>query len=222
MEEKNDTNPAPEEQNITEEVFEESGNTAPTEDVPVLEEKVESIPEKDVTSLGSSNDGAIAVDKPKNNSVLVVGLVCMTLVAIAGVCFGVWAMMDYNSQKEQLNSKINTLTRQKTDLENEVSLLQAKIDGYEGTDSDTHEILPPEWNEAKAVVEEGKFTILNADGEVYMQDDENIINDVISCDSGTASAPSPLICIVSTPDGEAKYVYDYDEKSLQFTMMANE
>lgn len=65
---------------------------------------------------------------PKNNSGLKIGLVLMTLIALCGIGFGVYTMMDSNKKTEQLNNQIEALKKQKDEL-------QAKIDGGAGESS---------------------------------------------------------------------------------------
>ena len=58
-------------------------------------------------------------DEPKKKSSktgIILGFVLLFLLAAGGIGFGVWAMMDGNTQKEQLNAQINTLKKQNEQL----------------------------------------------------------------------------------------------------------
>lgn len=75
------------------------------------------------------------VTEKKTGNGMLIGMILCALIALGGVGFGVWAMMDGNTQKEQLNSQISALKSQ-------VNALQEKIstgpgDGTEDIDTDT-------------------------------------------------------------------------------------
>ena len=153
---------------------------------------------------------------PKKSNGMLIGLILCLILAIGGIGFGVWAMMDGNQQKEQLNSQISSLKQQNNTLEDKITELQAEVDSYKNASADVYEILPPEWGEAEAVIVDNKFTIKNGKGEIYMQWDEQEVNEIVSCDSGTSENQLPMTCVVKTPNGEAKIIYDFDEHSLEF------
>lgn len=169
------------------------------------------------------SDGIVFRDRSKKNKGAIVGMVCLVLLAAAGIGFGVWAVLDGNQKTANLNNQIETLKQQNSTLAGQVNELQAKIDEYESSaNQDFYEILPPKRGEAEAVVIENIFTIKNADGEIYTQYDEKPIQEIVSCDSGATAASSSLTCIVKTADGaEAKFIYDYDEQSLEFIETTN-
>ena len=66
----------------------------------------------------NNNAGSDVVfqDKPKKNLGVILGMVFLVLLAAGGIGFGVWEMMDGNSQKEQLNEQIATLKTQNSEL----------------------------------------------------------------------------------------------------------
>lgn len=161
------------------------------------------------------------VEKKKSGNGMLIGMIVAMVVAVGGIGFGVWAMMDGNSQKEQLNQQISALKQQKDALERQVEELNEKINKEEDESNFVSEIVAPEWGEAEAVIENGVFTITNADGEFYLQLDDYVIEEILSCDSGTEEAPLPMTCVVKTANGEAKIRYDYDERSLEYTEAAN-
>ena len=194
----NNENPinAPEEPKV-EEVVEEAVSISET---PNVEEPI--VPESPKTDV-------VFADKPKLSKGMLLGMICLTLIASGGIGFGVWTMMDKNQQVDKLNGQISSLKSQ-------VDELQKKVDEYEGRSDGFYEIVAPEGGEAEAVIEDGLFTIKNADGDVYMQDEEHEISEIVSCDSGTEEDPQPLTCIVATPNGEATIIYNFDDQSLEF------
>lgn len=152
-------------------------------------------------------------DKPKKNMAMIFGMVLLGILAVGGIAFGVWAMMDGNAQKAELNAQIDSLKQKNDALDEQVNNLQTQIDSYSSV---AYEILPPKWGEAEAVVVDGVFTIKNANGEVFTQFDEYVVDEIVSCDSGTETEKAPMTCVVKTPEGEAKIVYNYDEQSLEY------
>ena len=159
------------------------------------------------------NSDVVFKDKPKKNIAVILGMVLLGILAVGGIAFGVWAMMDGNAQKAELNAQIDSLKQKNNALNEQVNNLQAQIDSYSSV---TYEILPPKWGEAEAVVVDGVFTIKNANGEVFTQFDEYVVDEIVSCDSGTETEKAPMTCVVKTPEGEAKIVYNYDEQSLEY------
>lgn len=57
----------------------------------------------------------------KKSKGMVLGMIILVILAVGGIGFGVWAMMDGNSQKEQLNSQISTLKQQNSELMDQMS-----------------------------------------------------------------------------------------------------
>ncbi len=58
---------------------------------------------------------------PKKSNGMLIGLILCLILAIGGIGFGVWAMMDGNQQKEQLNQQISTLKKQNSELMDKTS-----------------------------------------------------------------------------------------------------
>ena len=67
---------------------------------------------------------------PKKSNGMLIGLILCIFLAIGGIGFGVWMMMDGNTQKEQLNSQITTLKKQNSELMDKLS------DANDGVDDD--------------------------------------------------------------------------------------
>ena len=88
---------------------------------------------------------AAAPEKKKNNGMLL-GLILCLLLAAGGVGFGVWAMMDGNSQKDALNNQMNTLKQQNDELMEQVGDGDTIINIDTDTDVDTEDyIYVGEW-----------------------------------------------------------------------------
>ncbi|MBR2710633.1 hypothetical protein IKF02_03330 [Candidatus Saccharibacteria bacterium] len=90
------------------------GGNNPLGGEPVISEQVVT---EQVTEAPMSP--VVAPEKKKNNGMLL-GLILCIVLAIGGIGFGVWAMMDGNSQKDALNNQINTLKQQNDELMEQV------------------------------------------------------------------------------------------------------
>lgn len=65
----------------------------------------------------NTGDNVVFQDKPKKTLGVILGMVFLVLLAVGGIGFGVWAMMDGDTQKEQLNEQIDALKALIDDLE---------------------------------------------------------------------------------------------------------
>lgn len=61
-----------------------------------------------------------SVAEKKTGNGMLIGMILCALIALGGVGFGIWAMMDGNTQKEQLNSQISTLKNQNKELKDKI------------------------------------------------------------------------------------------------------
>lgn len=61
-------------------------------------------------------------DKKKTGNGMLIGMILCALIAVCGIGFGVWAMIDGNVQKEQLNSQISTLKSQNNELKDKIEI----------------------------------------------------------------------------------------------------
>jgi uncharacterized protein HemX len=68
-------------------------------------------------------------EKKKGGNGMLYGMILCAVLAIGGIGFGVWAMMDGNSQKNSYEEQISALKKQNNEL-------QEKIEN--NTDSGTH------------------------------------------------------------------------------------
>lgn len=88
---------------------------------PVTEQKdlpePDNLPEQNV--VPTSNDDLSKHDtteKKKGGNGMMIGMILAIILAIGGIGFGAWAMMDGNQQKEELNSQISSLKKQNNGL----------------------------------------------------------------------------------------------------------
>ncbi len=65
------------------------------------------------------NDGAQGTSGRKINKMMV-GMIALGVIAVSGIGFGIWAMVSSSSQREQYESKINTLNQQNSKLKKEL------------------------------------------------------------------------------------------------------
>ena len=150
-----------------------------------------------------SNNDVVFRDKPKMNKGMIVGMVCLALLAVGGISFGVWAMMDGNAQKEQLNSQIVTLKQQNSELQDKIVEVEknettAKCrSGGVGYDTE---------------VVEGVFYVKNAYGEIVAQSTVSNISDIVACDF--FSEANNIKCAVTSSEGEGWFLYDYKNNIL--------
>ena len=77
-------------------------------------------------------------DKPKKNMTMILGMVLLGILAVGGIAFGVWEMMDGKAQVakkdeqiKELNSQISLLEQEKEELESQVESLSGLNDGDE-------------------------------------------------------------------------------------------
>lgn len=136
-------------------------------------------------------------DKPSKSKGMIAGMVVLALLAVGGIGFGVWAMMDGNSQKEQLNGKIS-------DLESEIVQKNDKISELESKSSSSSVQQQQEYLDEG----QGEFTIIE-------------IGDCIM-DSGTvedgAKNNEILKCRATTSNGEGIFTWDSDSNRLRFVL----
>lgn len=86
-----------------------SSSTAQTNVAPVT-------PQDSPSKVSSPKDDVVFADKPKSNGMLL-GMILLGILAVGGIGFGVWTMMDGDSQKEALNIQVDTLKQQVNELQ---------------------------------------------------------------------------------------------------------
>ena len=132
----------------------------------------------EVTPTGVSGSDS----KPKKkSSAVALGMLCMTIAALAGIAFGVWAMMDSESKKDELKSQISSLKTENAELKNNTNMIvddaEETVDietGYENVDS-TDYIYVGDWGLKIGISDElelvtysydhgGAYTVLSVSG----------------------------------------------------------
>lgn len=79
----------------------------------------------------SQNDNVVFQDKPKKNTGMILGMVVLGILAIGGVGFGIWAMMDGNARVDELNKQIKASKVQDNDLLNKIKVLEEYEEGVD-------------------------------------------------------------------------------------------
>ena len=158
-------------------------------------------------SVESSKPGGDVVfqDKPKKSHGMLYGMILLVILAAGGIGFGVWAMMDGNQQKEQLNTQISTLKSQINELMQQNADLQVQVDDHQKeqtTDNENEDQVDDAIDDvsstwpvtASLVGNEIHFT--NSDGGVVVKD--NFYSFVGIKDCKTLKEEKILRCSVET------------------------
>lgn len=120
--------------NVQNNVPEEPKMEVAAEEVVVAEEKpvVNAAPKSDVVFNG-----------PKKNTGMILGMVIFAILAAGGIGFGVWQMMDANTQIESLNKQIDSLKSQNSSLSEQIEKLESELkeedDEIEGDEEEATE-----------------------------------------------------------------------------------
>ena len=94
-------------------------------------------PGQNVAPAPEPNMMAQGVSEKKKGKGMLYGMILCAVLAIGGIGFGVWMMMDGNTQKETLNTQISALKQQNNELQEKLSnVMTATTD----TDTDTSTI----------------------------------------------------------------------------------
>ena len=94
-------------------------------------------PGQNVAPAPEPNMMAQGVSEKKKGKGMLYGMILCAVLAIGGIGFGVWMMMDGNTQKETLNTQISALKQQNNELQEKLSnVTTATTD----TDTDTSTI----------------------------------------------------------------------------------
>lgn len=165
------------------------------------------------------NGPSIVGSKGGRKTGWVLAIILLLLIAAGGVGFGVWAWMDGNAQKNTLNEQISNLKKQNNELQNENTTLKENIKVYESAMSKNARVTILEIDETKSLDRDGakaeiideKFYIKDSNGEEIIHDDVTVVTEIISCESKSVENDSPLTCKVSTPYGQGKFTYTYEQ-----------
>lgn len=136
-------------------------------------------------------------DTSKKSKGMAIGMILLALLAVGGIGFGVWTMMDGNSQKEQLNGKIS-------DLESEIVQKNDKISELETKNSSSSVQQQQEYLDEG----QGEFTIIEI-GDCIM--DSGTVEDGVKSNE-------ILKCRATTSSGEGIFAWDSDSNRLRFVL----
>ncbi len=154
-----------------------------------------------VTNINERPGGDLVFrDTSKKSKGMIIGMVVLALLATGGIGFGVWAMMDGNSQKEQLNGKIS-------DLESEIVQKNDKISELESKNSSSSVQQQQEYLDEG----QGEFTIIEI-GDCIM--DSGTVEDGVKNNE-------ILKCRATTSNGEGIFTWDSDSNRLRFVLESN-
>ena len=132
----------------------------------------------------------VPMDTPakKSGHGMLIGLILCILLAIGGIGFGVWAMIDGNTQKTNLEKQISNLQTQNSQLLEQVATLNEQIENF---------------NDG---VEEG-YRVIGIG--------ECTFDQVWNGETNEGGAIT-VKCEATTSEGEGKFVYDTDTNTLRF------
>lgn len=105
-------------------------------------------PVQSAPSVPVANENIMAQgvsEKKKGGKGMLYGMILLAVLAIGGIGFGVWAYMDGDAQKNNLNEQIDSLKKQNNDLMDQLSD-DVSVDIDTGSDADTADyIYVGEW-----------------------------------------------------------------------------
>lgn len=148
--------------------------------------------------------------KKKNQGIMLAVVLCLIL-AVGGVGFGIWAMLDGNERAKSQEAQIASLKSQNEELEEQITKLNA---GVEDNDDEKEQKPAEAKNWGSPSVQDGIFYVLDADGNVIAQSDATgpVVNELLACESSDDN--TILTCTVSTSEGEGQFMYDVYGDSL--------
>lgn len=146
----------------------------------------------------NANDG-----KKKKNQWSIIALIICVLLAIGGIGFGIYTVVDSNNKVNELNKKVNSLQEENNTLKEQINSQSAGNGG---------QIEVRNWSSTE--IQNGVFSVLDDSGNVIVQSDANgpNVTEIYSCES--SSEDTILTCMVNTSDGEGWFLYDVYGDSL--------
>ena len=157
----------------------------------------------------------------KKNTGLIVGMVICAVLAVGGIGFGIYGMVEANSAKDIIVTKdteISNLTGQLDSLNVKIDELESEVNAQQ--DSSNQETQTDKKQDISIVddgnltpgIENGVFVFKNSEGAIVMQDNEiRNVSYIIACD-GNATGK----CTAKTSDGKSVwFVFDLDNKEIK-------
>lgn len=106
----------------------ENEQTTIPEPTDVVAEVEETVAVEERSNSAPIRDDVAFTDRPKKKNIgMILGVICLAILAVAGVGFGVWAMMDKDSAVKDLNNQIMTLRSQNSDLSDQIEDLENQL-----------------------------------------------------------------------------------------------
>ena len=96
-------------------------------------------------NVNNSDNDVVFRDKPKKNIGVILGIILLVLIAAGGIGFGVWAMMDGNTQKNALNEQISSLKQQNNELQDKPDANSGNVTNVGGDVGTADYIYVGEW-----------------------------------------------------------------------------
>lgn len=169
---------------------------------------------------------AVAPVKPQGGKGSLIAVVLFAVIAAAGVGFGVWMMMDGSNKETEYNKTIDGLKKQNSDLLDQVAELNEQINALKAAANNSNNngggsitptpVEPTPIVKVTADVVDGVFMVKDENGDLLAQDDARSVNEIVSCE--TDSATGSLKCVVATSEGRGEYNYDAQNKTLNFIL----
>ena len=164
------------------------------------------------------SENIMATGTPKKGKGMLYGMIILAIVAIAGIGFGVWAMLDKKAQEEQLNSQITVLKTQTNELLDKLSEAETEAEAERDTENAKEEQETVSSWPVKVGVLLSDFYVLNDSDKVVTKDESINIVRLEVCDSPVGPGVIKEITCGVVYDGgkEGMYLYDGETGTLRF------
>ena len=136
-------------------------------DAPVVEPEQDKMMAKPVAEDNKMTTGTN--EKKKGGNGMLIGLVLCVIAAVAGIGFGVWAMMDGNNQKNSYEEQISEMRQRNNDLQAQVSDLEAQVVTLRGEAQQKQQANNNIWP-VTALLVGNEVHFINGDGETVKKD----------------------------------------------------
>ena len=144
-------------------------------------------------------------DKSSKGKGMIIGMVVLALLAIGGIGFGVWEMMDGNHKMVSLDEQIDMLTQQNSELQKQIVDLE---EAQKQNDDKENTVFEP----VSMVSSDQKiYAINNEDKVVAVLEVPVVVKNIIGCSAAISDNESSkiLTCAgTSTTDEEFGFSYD--------------
>ena len=153
------------------------------------------------TTKASETPTMEATGVKKSSKGVLFGMVLLGILAVGGIAFGVWEMMDGNARADSLNEQISTLKSQNSELMDKIEELE-----------EAHSEIQDDVTNNQEAIEEMQEEVSNQEEEGYR------ILSFGECvgDAGTTQGGTMIVkCDVETSVGAGKIVYDSESNTMK-------